>query len=159
MDGAELPRHLIAVSALVRDNNGAVLLVRTHARQDTWELPGGHVEEGEALDVAIRREFLEETGLVIRPMGITGVYYNTTTHMLSVVFLAELPGGDLVIQADEIFDARFVLLDEGNIDDFITRPHMKSRTLDALSQRACVPYETWETEPFRLIGRLNVECV
>lgn len=156
MDDAT-PKHLIAVSALVRDNTGAVLLVRTHARQDTWELPGGYVEEGEALDAAVCREFLEETGLEIRAVGITGVYYNKTAQMLSVVFLAELLGGEIVLQADEILEARFLHLDEGNIDNFTTRPHMKSRTLDALIQSACVPYETWETAPFRLVGRLNVD--
>jgi len=28
----------------------------------------------------------EETGLKARPIGITGVYYNTTSHILSLVF-------------------------------------------------------------------------
>jgi 8-oxo-dGTP pyrophosphatase MutT (NUDIX family) len=32
-------------------------------------MPGGNVELGEPLDKAICREFLEETGIVIKPIG------------------------------------------------------------------------------------------
>lgn len=31
-----------------------------------WEMPGGRVEPGESLEEAARREFLEETGMVLR---------------------------------------------------------------------------------------------
>jgi 8-oxo-dGTP diphosphatase len=31
-----------------------------------WELPGGHVEEGETIYEALRRETIEETGLVVQ---------------------------------------------------------------------------------------------
>lgn len=45
----------------------------------------GQVEEGEALDQAVCREMLEETGLTVRPIGVTGVYYNASMHILCVV--------------------------------------------------------------------------
>ncbi len=67
----EQSKHLIAVSALVKNENGHVLMVRTHLRSDTWEMPGGFVDAGEPLDIAVCREFLEETGVVIRPLGIS----------------------------------------------------------------------------------------
>lgn len=62
-----------------------MLLAKVHWRSDTWELPGGQVEEGEALDQAICREIKEETGLTVKPIGITGVYYNASMHILAVV--------------------------------------------------------------------------
>ncbi len=40
----------VSVYAYVTNHQGQVLLVKTHYRSDTWELPGGQVEEGEALD-------------------------------------------------------------------------------------------------------------
>ena len=39
------------------------LYVRHHKR-DTWEIPGGHIEENETPDDAAERELIEETGAV-----------------------------------------------------------------------------------------------
>lgn len=109
-----------------------VLLLRTHWRSDTWEMPGGNVEVGEPLDQAVYREFLEETGIEIRPIGITGIYFNATKHVLSVVFKAEYVSGEIKIQPEEIKEAKYIQLNESNIDQYITRPQQKSRTLDAM---------------------------
>jgi 8-oxo-dGTP diphosphatase len=148
------PKHIIAFSAYVTNENGEALLVRTHWRSDTWEPPGGQVEEGESLDEAVCREIEEETGILISPIGITGVYYNATKHLLSVVFKASVTGGELKIQPEEIKEAAFIKLTEENIDTYITRPHMKSRTIDCMKAKSVIPYETWEVEPYNLLGRL-----
>ncbi|MBO8155072.1 MAG: NUDIX hydrolase [Bacillaceae bacterium] len=148
------PKHIIAVSACVTNENEEVLLVKTHWRSDTWELPGGQVEEGEPLDRAVCREVLEETGIVVSPIGITGVYYNTTKNILSIVFKANYERGHIKIQPEEIQEAAFINLTEDNIDQYITRPHMKSRTLDCIKATRFVPYETWEVNPYNLLGRL-----
>lgn len=154
----EQPKHTVSVSAYVMNERGEVLLLRTHWRSDTWEMPGGNVEVGEPLDVAVYREFLEETGIVIRPLGITGVYYNATKHVLSVVFKAEYVSGEIKIQPEEIIKARYVELNESNIDQYITRPNQKSRTLDAMRAKCFIPYETWEVSPtFNLLSRLYNE--
>lgn len=62
----EHPKHIIAVSAYVLNDKGEALLVKTHWRADTWEPPGGQVEEGKPLDAAVFREVLEETELSSR---------------------------------------------------------------------------------------------
>ncbi|WP_342599376.1 NUDIX hydrolase [Psychrobacillus sp. FSL H8-0483] len=151
----EYPKHIIAVSAYVTNEKGEALLVQTHWRSDTWEPPGGQVEMGEPLDQAVCREVLEETGINVRPLGITGVYYNATKHILSVVFKAEYISGTLKVQPEEIKEAQFIKLTVDNIDQFITRPNMKSRTLDAMRSENFIPYETWETTPYNLLGRLE----
>jgi 8-oxo-dGTP diphosphatase len=117
-------------------------------------MPGGQVEEGEALDQAVCREIKEETGLSVKPIGITGVYYNASMHILSVVFKVAYVSGEIQIQPEEIQEAKFVALNEENIDEYITRPHMKSRTIDAMRATHFIPYETWEVQPYNLIARL-----
>jgi 8-oxo-dGTP diphosphatase len=153
--GNEHPKHIIAVSAYVTNEKGEALLVKTHWRSDTWEAPGGQVEEGEPLDKAVCREIVEETGIVVRPIGITGVYYNATMNLLAVVFKAEYVSGEISLQPEEIQEAKFVKLTEQNIQEHITRPHMRSRTLDAMKAESFVPYETWEVKPYNLLGRLD----
>ncbi|HFK1440883.1 TPA: NUDIX hydrolase [Bacillus cereus] len=148
------PKHIVAVAAYLTNGKNEVLLTKVHWRADTWELPGGQVEEGEALDQAVCREIKEETGLTVKPIGITGVYYNTSMHILAVVFKVAYISGEIKIQPEEIQEAKFVELNEKNIDEYITRPHMKSRTLDAMRATHFIPYETWEVQPYNLIGRL-----
>lgn len=148
------PKHIVAVAGYLTNGKNEVLLTKVHWRADTWELPGGQAEEGEALDQAVCREIKEETGLTVKPIGITGVYYNTSMHILAVVFKVAYISGEIKIQPEEIQEAKFVDLNEENIDEYITRPHMKSRTLDAMRATHFIPYETWEVQPYNLIGRL-----
>jgi mutator protein MutT len=58
-------RHVVVAAALVRD--GEVLLChRSPTRTwypDVWDLPGGHVEDGETPQAALRRELTEELGV------------------------------------------------------------------------------------------------
>lgn len=152
---ADYPKHIVAVSAYITNDKGEALLVKAHWRKDTWEPPGGQVERGEALDEAVRREVLEETGVEIHVHGITGVYYNASSEILSVIFRAQCRDSEIFMQPEEIFDARFINLTEENIGDYITRPHMQSRTLDAMRAEECVPYETWEVRPYNLLGRMD----
>jgi len=62
------PARIDVVAAIIRDN-GKILITQ---RLDNvhlaglWEFPGGKVEPGESLEVALEREIREEVGLEIR---------------------------------------------------------------------------------------------
>jgi len=60
-----------AVRALVLDRQDRVLLVqfRDDEGQVWWATPGGGIDEGESAEVAVRRELLEEAGLVDFELG------------------------------------------------------------------------------------------
>lgn len=66
-----------AAGGLVENAAGEILMMR---RRGWWDLPKGHVEEGETHEQAALREVAEETGLhqvgIIRPLGTTQHFYN-----------------------------------------------------------------------------------
>jgi 8-oxo-dGTP diphosphatase len=54
--------------------DGRVLLVRQRrGDSDYWLLPGGGVRFAESFDVALAREFAEETGLIARPQRVVAL--------------------------------------------------------------------------------------
>ncbi|MBI2376246.1 MAG: NUDIX hydrolase [Deltaproteobacteria bacterium] len=58
---------LFGVVGLVTNAKGEVLVLEHRYRVPwRWGLPGGHVVKGEALEAALHREVMEETGLAIR---------------------------------------------------------------------------------------------
>ncbi len=53
------------VGALIFDPAGRLFLMQSHKWGGQYVVPGGHVELGETLEAALRREVAEETGLSI----------------------------------------------------------------------------------------------
>jgi phosphoglycolate phosphatase len=56
---------IATVGGLIFDDEGRVLMVRTHKWSDLWGIPGGKIKLGESSLDALRREILEETDLAI----------------------------------------------------------------------------------------------
>ena len=65
---------MVGVGALIIDA-GRILLVRRAAAplKGKWSIPGGVLEVGETLIAAVKREALEETGLVVEVLELAGV--------------------------------------------------------------------------------------
>ena len=61
-----MPEYPLAtVGALVVGPSRRVLIIQTHKWKGTWGVPGGKIEYGETMIKALKREFLEETGLTL----------------------------------------------------------------------------------------------
>jgi 8-oxo-dGTP diphosphatase len=86
------PRHSVSVAAVVTDDEGRVLVVQ---RRDNgkWQIPGGVLELEESIQAGVRREVEEETGLLIEPQRLTGVYKNVRLGVVALVFRARVVGG------------------------------------------------------------------
>lgn len=92
---------------VMKDNK--VLLARHTYGDGTGLLiiPGGYVQHGETPQEALKREFFEETGIVIEPTKIIGIRFNL--HDWYVVFRAEHISG--VARTDNAENSEVVWLD------------------------------------------------
>jgi ADP-ribose pyrophosphatase YjhB (NUDIX family) len=103
----------VRVSGLLIDH-GRVLLVRqTHGSRDHWLLPGGAVERGETLSVALEREVLEECGLRV----------HVENGPIALVQTISPDGGKTRHLIQLIFEARPVVTSEGNVT---APPHVEA---------------------------------
>lgn len=64
---------LVYVTALIRDAQGRLLFQR-RSDFEWWGLPGGVLEIGETLSACCVREAREETGYLVEPMRLVGLY-------------------------------------------------------------------------------------
>ncbi len=53
------------VGGLIVNDEGKILLVKSYKWFDSYTLPGGHIELGEPMAEAVKREVKEETGLEV----------------------------------------------------------------------------------------------
>ncbi|MGO9088471.1 MAG: NUDIX hydrolase [Candidatus Sulfotelmatobacter sp.] len=78
----EFPEHpLVGVGAIIIANSSVVLVMRAHPPiQGQWSIPGGVLEVGELVHDAAVREAREETGLIVEPGDLLGVYDRVLRH-------------------------------------------------------------------------------
>ncbi|WP_426592897.1 NAD(+) diphosphatase [Cellulomonas sp. McL0617] len=113
-DGSEhYPRTDPAVIMSVVDDEDRILL--GHAAQwapGRWSTLAGFVESGESLEHAVRREVLEETGVVVDQVSYRGSQPWPFPASLMLGFRASAVTTDVVVDGIELADARWFTRDE-----------------------------------------------
>jgi nucleoside triphosphatase len=61
------------VGAIILNDGNEVLLLRSHKWQGHYVIPGGHIELGEDMEDALRREIKEETNLTVFDIHLLGL--------------------------------------------------------------------------------------
>lgn len=89
-----------SVAAIIHDGEGWLLL-HEKASGEGWSLPAGAIEPGETPQEAVTREVREETGLVVTPVGILGVFGG---HAFRHIY----PNGDEVEYVVTVFQCAVV---------------------------------------------------
>jgi ADP-ribose pyrophosphatase YjhB (NUDIX family) len=103
----ELP--LVGVGAIIIEGDQVLLVKRAHPPiQGQWSIPGGVLEVGEMVREAAVREAREETGLMVEPGELLGVYdrilrdpeQRVQYHYVLIDFLCRPLGGELLAASD-----------------------------------------------------------
>lgn len=102
---------------VLEDKEGRVLLQK---RSDfgLWGLPAGSPEEGESASTSIKREVLEETGLIVSKLNCFGYSSNPEyetiqypnghmIHCYSLLYYATDWTGELIASSDESLELKF----------------------------------------------------
>ncbi len=96
---------------------GRILLVQER-KDHRWAMPGGWADVGEVPSEMVAREVLEESGFVVVPRKVIGVYDANRApvhleffHAYKIVFLCEITGGQ-PRAGDETMDVGFFGFDD-----------------------------------------------
>ena len=99
------------VGALIVNNEGRILLAKSHKWFDKYTLPGGHIEVGESTIDAVRREVKEEVGLdvevvemlLVQEAIFTPEFYKKK-HFIFIDFYCKSKDQQVKLDQDEIQD-------------------------------------------------------
>lgn len=85
----------LVVTTLPIDAEGRVVLIRRGIEpgRGQWAQPGGFLEIDESVGEAAARETLEETGILVRPGWLVGLYSRLEAGVVVAVLEAEVVGG------------------------------------------------------------------
>jgi len=85
-----------------------ILMARGHGyRPGFYSVLAGFVEPGEDLETAVRREIKEEVGIEVKRVRYFGSQPWPFPNSLMIAFTAEYAAGELVLEEEEIEDARW----------------------------------------------------
>jgi len=100
-------RQVVIATAVVRNSKGQFLLqkrkdINIPDADGKWEIPGGKINFGEKPEDAAKREVLEETGCVIKIVGLINYVQSTVwrhkenydIHVVVISYNARLESGD-----------------------------------------------------------------
>ena len=97
----------LVVTCLPVTEQGEVMLLRRgiEPARGLWAQPGGFMEIDETVEAGAIRETLEETGLLVEPGAIVGLYTRPEAAIVVIAFEARIVGG-VVTETPEALEVR-----------------------------------------------------
>jgi nucleoside triphosphatase len=95
------------VGALIFNQEDKVLLLKSDKWRDKYVIPGGHIELGETMEDALRREVKEETGLDIYDIEFASLQefvfdeaFHEERHFIFIDFVCRTDSNKVVLNAE-----------------------------------------------------------
>ena len=115
VDGHVAEQPVVTVGALIYNDAGRVLMVRTQKWSHLWGIPGGKTKLGETSIDALRRELKEETDLdvdriefvLVQDCIFSNEFYRRA-HFVLLNYVCHRTGSNSVVLNDEAQDYRWV---------------------------------------------------
>jgi len=137
------------VGAIILNRKGEMLLVKSHKWGDRYTIAGGHVEVGETLAHALRREIREEVGLKIEDVrflmtqeAIFSSEFWRKRHFIFFDFVCECKSDKVMVDGKEIQSYEWVNPSKAvrmKLDEFTARMVRNYLSANAKSRRARPP--------------------
>lgn len=140
------PTHLVSVAALVTNDKGEILLVKSPLRG--WEYPGGLIEPGETFQEALHREIREESGVEVEVTGFVGICKNVQRDIVNIDFTARYVSGELTTSEES---TEVIWATPQQAREMITFPLTKKRLENMLSGRKEAVLFCFKRDPFEVV--------
>lgn len=110
----------IAGGCLIKKDDRFLLVQEGVAEKGSWNHPAGWIDLYENIIDGAKREAEEETGLKVKIVGFLGAYSlikrsprtGRTVHAVKFIFAAEPLTENIILDPEEIMDARWFTLEE-----------------------------------------------
>ena len=118
--GREAIDSKVVCKIVITKDDAALILLRADTEKfpNRWDLPGGHIHLGEDMEEGLRREVLEETGLVL-----SNPIFKIYSVDMENYYTTELPAGEITL-SHEHTDFIMVYLD--GIPDNISKKFVRA---------------------------------
>lgn len=118
------------VKALIIKDNKFLAMHNNGVKEDLWELPGGRMEFGETAEETLKREIMEETGLIVKPIKLLDTWnliLREDYQIAGIIYLCELEEGE--VKLSEEHDA-FRWINAGEESLNLMYPTFRSRMIN-----------------------------
>lgn len=134
------PNITTAILALVRKGDSILLVQALNFRAPFHSLVAGFLETGETLEECVKREVLEETGLVVDNVTYFGNQPWPFPSGLMVGFFADYVSGEIRLQEDELRSGAFYHRD--NLPELPRKLSLACKMIDHWVQEGTAPKST-----------------
>lgn len=139
----------LTVGATILNSEGKVLLCRSHKWDNAYVIPGGHVELGETMEEALKREVMEETGLTVYDATMLGINesifhptFHEKRHFVFVNFLCRTDETKVKLndESENFIWADLHKIDQYHLQEFTRALLLLLRDKSAASKKTAIFY-------------------